>query len=647
MKGVSWVREKGKVVFFTVVFVTVLIALASCTPPAKKYTVTFDGCGGSTTADVKYISDGAIIDEPDEPVYRGHRFDGWYKDAEYAEKWNFESDKVTGNRTLYAKWNANTYTITYNYLGADGDNTEISKSVTYGSEYTLVVPTKTGFVFYGWYSSSNGIEKKFTNQNGISLEPWREVSDMTLYADWESVVYTVTLDAQGGGGGTESVLAAYGSAMPVAVAPEKTGHTFGGYYTGENGSGVQYYTSYMAGVRNWDIAGAVVLFAKWTPKTYVITYDYQCADIGDAESTQTVTYGSGYTLFVPTRTGYVFGGWYANTNGNGTRYTNEYGTSLTNWTGTSDRTLYAKWTANTYTVTLDAQGGSGGATSVTVKYDSAMPAASAPVKAGYAFGGYYTDRDGGGTQYYTNLMESARDFDLTENITLYARWMSTIYDVSFDSRGGEGGTASVSATYGEAMPAATAPTKTGYTFGGYYTGENGSGTMYYTDTMESARDWDILNATILYAKWTENTYVVTYEYSSADGGNTELEKTVTYGSAYTLTVPTKTGYTFGGWYASANGSGTRYTDEYGASLSVWTETSGRILYAKWTVNEYIVTYEYSDADGGNTEFTKTVTYGSDYTLAVPTKTGYTFGGWYASANGSGTRYTDEYGASLS
>ena len=64
--------------------------------------------------------------------------------------------------------------------------------------------------------------------------------------------------------------------------------------------------------------------------------------------------------------------------------------------------------------------------------------------------------------------------------------------------------ASVTATYGSAMPPITPPTRSGYTFGGYYTGTNGSGTQYYTADGSSARTWNLTSATTLYAKWTAN-----------------------------------------------------------------------------------------------------------------------------------------------
>ena len=128
-------------------------------------------------------------------------------------------------------------------------------------------------------------------------------------------------------------------------------------------------------------------------------------------------------------------------------------------------------------------------------------------------------------------------------------------DINFDTQGGSGGTSSIKATPGSAMPAITLPTKTGYSFGGYYTGTNGSGTQYYTSTGASANNCPA-NGLTLYAKWTANTYTVNFDKQSGTGGSNSV--TATYASAMpAMTKPTRTGYTFGGYYTGTNGGGTQ------------------------------------------------------------------------------------------
>jgi uncharacterized repeat protein (TIGR02543 family) len=235
---------------------------------------------------------------------------------------------------------------------------------------------------------------------------------------------------------------------------------------------------------------------------------------------------------------------------------------------------------------------------------------------------------------------------ITADTTVTASWTAKTYTVTLNAYGGAGGSNNVTATYDAAMPSATAPTRTGYTFGGY-TAISGDRTQYYNSLMASTNNWNIAGDATLYAKWTVNTYTITYNYQDATGGNTELTKTVTYDESYTLAVPTKTGYVFGGWWSGANGTGTQYTSSYGYGLASWTVANDIELFAKWTIGSYSILYNYHGADGGNTYASGSATYGEPYTLAVPTKTGFTFDGWYGSVGGGGTKYTGADGAGLS
>jgi uncharacterized repeat protein (TIGR02543 family) len=119
-------------------------------------------------------------------------------------------------------------------------------------------------------------------------------------------------------------------------------------------------------------------------------------------------------LPTPTRAGYTFGGWYTQASGSGTLY--DYSTV---YSATSGITLYAKWTANIYTLSFDGQSGTGYALSQTVTYGVAVGNLPTPKRAGYTFGGWYTQPNGGGTRYTSTTVYSA-----TSGVKLYARWTS-------------------------------------------------------------------------------------------------------------------------------------------------------------------------------------------------------------------------------
>ncbi len=309
----------------------------------------------------------------------------------------------------------------------------------------------------------------------------------------------ISFNTQGGTGGTSTIKATPGSPMPAITLPTKTGYSFGGYYTGTNGSGTQYYTSTGASANNCPASG-LTLYAKWTANKYTVNFDKQSGTGGS--NSVTATYASAMPAMTkPTRTGYTFGGYYTGTNGGGTQYYNANGGSARNWDKTSTTTLYAKWTANTYTVNFDKQNGTGGSNSVTATYASAMPSITKPTRTGYTFGGYYTETNGGGTQYYNANGGSARNWDKTSTTTLYAKWTANTYTITFDNQSGTGGLSSVTATYDSAMTTLESlPTRQYYDFLGYFDAET-DGTKYYNADGTSAKTWDKVADTTLYAQW--------------------------------------------------------------------------------------------------------------------------------------------------
>ena len=209
----------------------------------------------------------------------------------------------------------------------------------------------------------------------------------------------------------------------TANAFTRTGYNFAGWTTKADGTGDSYTDGQSVSNLSATEGATVNLYARWTANDYTVTLDDQGATTaGSAEVT--ATYDAALpAITVPVRTNYIFGGYYSEANGGGTRYYNADGTSAHNWDIASATTLYAKWTGNTYTVTLDNQGATtAGSAEVTATYGAAMPAISVPAKTDCTFGGYYTEANGGGTKYYNADGTSARIWDITSATTLYAKW---------------------------------------------------------------------------------------------------------------------------------------------------------------------------------------------------------------------------------
>jgi uncharacterized repeat protein (TIGR02543 family) len=182
------------------------------------------------------------------------------------------------------------------------------------------------------------------------------------------------------------------------------------------------------------------------------------------------------------------------------------------------------------------------------------------------------------------------------------------YTVRFDSNGGAAVAPQIVASGGTAT-APTPPTRVGSTFAGWYS----DATLLTPYNFASAVFADIT----LYAKWTLNTYIVTF---NVNGGSAVAPQIVAYGSTATApTPPTKTGSTFGGWYSDAN-----FNNSFSFATPIVADLS---LFAKWTLNSHTVTF---DSNGGSAVAPQIVADGSTATAPVPpTRPGLAFSGWFA------------------
>ncbi|MBR6846538.1 MAG: InlB B-repeat-containing protein [Bacteroidales bacterium] len=171
-------------------------------------------------------------------------------------------------------------------------------------------------------------------------------------------------------------------------------------------------------------ASAVTVSTDFVANTYSVRFNKNNTNATGTMANQGFTYGVTQPLNANnySRTGYTFAGWNTQADGNGTFYTDQQSVSNLTPDNNAILNLYAQWTPNQYTVTLDQQIGSGGTTSVTATFDAAMPDITIPTITGYTFGGYYTETNGGGTQYYNADGTSAHNWDITEATTLYAQW---------------------------------------------------------------------------------------------------------------------------------------------------------------------------------------------------------------------------------
>ena len=333
---------------------------------------------------------------------------------------------------------------------------------------------------------------------------------------------------------------------------------------------------------------------------------------------------------VPARTGYTYGGWKDN-NGNIYNKANRlYSVSGAN------NGLTVIWNANSYNINYSGMEGATLSPMPTAHVYGTNTVIADPVKTGYTFNGWKVN----GGAAVKNLTLGATDY--TNVISLQATWSANKYTATFDKQNGTGGSTSAVVTFNSAMPAITVPTRTGYTFGGYYTAKNGGGTQYYTSSGASAKNWNIAANTTLYAKWTANAYTITYNANkpgraSASIAGSTAKSTHTYDAAKSLTANgySLVGWTFKGWATSANGA-VLYGDEDTVKNLTSTANGTYNLYAVWEANKYTVTFVTA---GGSGVSPVEATFDSGLpTIGLPTRAGYMFGGFYTAKNGGGTQY---------
>ncbi|WP_026527950.1 InlB B-repeat-containing protein [Butyrivibrio sp. VCD2006] len=539
------------------------------------YTITYDSKGGTEIA-AKAYQYGANIEEPDDPVKEGSVFIGWYTDENCTSLFKF-GKMPARNITLYAGWHdvdESSHVYALNFVSNGGtviptiiteDPSEIARPED---------PDREGYTFAGWYA-----DKDF--QNEFLFDAINEGSN-TTYARWDVNSYSLKFDSCGGSAVEDVITGEYGSEISAPESPEREGYVFAGWYK-DNTYLVRFPFGFMP-------AGDYTLYAKWTPKEYMMRF---------------VSNGGNYVPYImagyeteisapsaPEKEGYTFAGWYSD-RALATEYmfdTMPLGTTI----------LYAKWDINSYSVTFDSNGGSDieGYTDVVYGTELAVPAE--PTREGYVFTGWYED----------SSCESVFTFGKMpgRDLTLYAGWTANQYVIRFVTNGGSTVDA-LTADYEMAVEAPEDPVREGYTFAGWYSDEFLT-EAYAFSTMP-------LGGITVYAGWNVNTYVISFY---TNGGNEITDIVAQYGSEVVAPEedPQKEGHTFIGWYSDAE---CQIPYEFG------TMPAGDVtLYAGWEVNEYTATF---DSCGGNEVAPVMIAYGSAITVPeTPEREGYTFTGWF-------------------
>ena len=532
-------------------------------------------------------------------------------------KWNTKSDgsgtsyssgyanySANSNITLYAICSANSYKVLLDNQGATTAGTS-SVSVTYGKNISnITVPAKeykvtlvydstkteektVNLTFGGYYSETNGKGIQYINASGSGVKAYDKAKDTTLYAKWNSASIT----------------------LPT---PSKSGYTFVGWYTASSG-GTKVSNTYTP-------AGNVTLYAHWTNVNYTLTINPNGGIWNNttSNSTKTGTTNSKLSIANPTPKGYT-----VSFNSNGGNNVNSITSqrTFTNWSLSGSGSI----SGTTYTF------GSGNAT-LTANYNNGSITLPSATKAGHKFKGWYSN--GCGTTFIGNAGES---YTPTSNVTLKACYSYYAYILDVYPNGGTwNGTTEKTRIEPLAKPKPSIYGNTDYTgkIGSTIDIPNPIPPSGYTVSFNTNGGSSIssITSTKSFNGWNNSSpgtfSGTTYTYGEGSGYITANYKN----NSVNLPKPTKSGYTFNGWYTASSG-GTKVNNTY-------TPTGNITLYAHWSANSYTLSF---DANGcgtlGVSYVTATVgkTYGDaddgDGLPSIALTTGKKFDGWYTSSSG--------------
>lgn len=471
-----------------------------------------------------------------------------------------------------------------------------SGTVTFSAGGNTLCTTGTldsaGKASCAWTPTAAGTYAVTATYSGDSIYATGTSSSSTIVVN-----SVITFDVNGGVGTAPSAFTspATSTTLPSGSTLSKSGYTFGGWSTTSSGSAVS--STYSSTISR-------TLFAVWTANSYTITYN-----ANNGSGTQTAgSYTTGATATtLPatttfTRTGYNFGGWATSATST---------TSVTSYSTSASVTFYAIWIHGTYTVTYNANGGSGIMAPQTSNATANLNA-NTFTYTDRVFNNWNTSADGTGTLYSNSV-----SYPFLADITLYAQWGNVI---TFSSQGATSGTPSqTSRSWSNGainLPNKGTMVKTGYTFGGWSNG---------TTTYAGGATYTPTAGITFNPVWTANTYTITFNSNSATSGNVPADQSWTSGNtALTLSgnigspVLAKNGYTFGGWAAAASST---------AAVTTYSSFANKTFYAIWTPVSYTITYA---LNGGTsplpTQASKNI-YNTFSLAGTPTKADFYFAGW--------------------
>ena len=636
----------------------------------KQYTVTLEAEGGTSGTGSVQATYNAAMPEITPPVRTGYRFGGYFTAQNGGGEQYYSDEGVgigtytfDGDLTLYAKWTANEYTVTYHANKPSGASADIAGNTgdsihTYDAFKNLTANgfSLTGWTFQGWATEAGG-EKLYDDGASVRNLSAEANGTVTLYAVWSANEYTVNYHANKPAGASAEVS---GNTAPSSHTYDTanalsengfslTGWIFKGWNTRQNGEGTPFSNGQSVSTLVSEHGGEITLYAVWEANRYTVEYNSnkpteasgmlegETTDSSHVYDTESSLTANGFTL-----TGWTFQGWATSANG---AVTYQDGAEVLNLTSANGGRviLYAVWTANRYTVEYDPNKPAAASGEIVEEmehsshtYDEEKAlTANAYTLTGWTFKGWNTQQNGEGTPFSNGQSVSTLVSEDGGQITLYAVWEANDYTITLNAAGGSN-SGSVDVTFDSILTDIPAiPARHGYNFCGYFDAQTGGTPYYGADGKASdGKTLTVADNIVLYAQWTPVTYTIEL-YS--DGSYIDVLEDIVFGnlilpSAQELKLA-RSNFDFVGWNMYDEQNWAMYLADTSYSVGLTGEQDGVVvLYAAWAEKPvYTISF---NADGGTGAPAMAQAH-EDETIcldaAVPTRPDHTFLGWATSA----------------
>ncbi|MBO5612876.1 MAG: InlB B-repeat-containing protein [Prevotella sp.] len=585
------------------------------------------------------------------------------------------SYKVIKSVEIYTEASGTTYTatsavspagtgsVTMKNTNSSGSTISSGSSVASGTTIWMQADPATGYNFSAWSGGTTGS----SNPTTAPLD-----DDKTFTANFVAKTYTITLNKGTDGTANGTATVTYNSStLASKTDATKTGYSLTGYFTDASGDTkvinadgtlVASVSGYTNSSSQWIYDDDATLYAQWEAASgYTITYDVNTKVDGSTAMADAIAAAAGQTTLpnpLPTpanvQTGYTFLGWYTDA---ALTTSATAGASIDAAT-----TLYANYKINATTISPASGNIKGGQTltiaaptgvSLTKAYykwsnsktfgkdDMVDSSGNAINSAGTTTTGSFTGTaTTGDTRKVSWVITDGKWWSVAQNTTYDVH----SYSVTYQGNGNTGGTAPTDASSPYAK--SSTPTvlgagtlvNTGYTFNGWNTVADGSGTAYAASSTLAAMTANVT----LYAQWVAavTEYTITLNGNDGTGGSASVTATLNE-TLPSFTAPIRSGYVLKGYYTADSG-GTKVINadgtlvastSYANSSSQWISTANLTVYAQW---DPIYTVTFDATTNGGTCATASLTqasYGASIILPAATKEGYTFDGWFEASSG--------------